>query len=783
MNSSKLGSFGLRVIGGVLVALLMQAQASAQVDPPGRVARMSYASGSVSFAPAGSGQWAELQINRPLVTGDSIWVSDNGRAELHIGSSALRFNERTSVSLLTLSDETVQLKMTQGTMVVRVRNLSDQESFEIDTPNLAFSLQEAGEYRININEDNSTTVMVRRGTAIAYGDRDSVTIREAEQVNFSGTNLSHDAINRMPPYDNFDRWVNDRDRAEDTSVSARYVSRDMIGYQQLDNYGTWENNPQYGAIWIPRDTEIGWAPYRSGNWTWIAPWGWTWVDRAPWGFAPYHYGRWAHIGPRWAWVPGHHARNEVAVYAPALVAFVGGSGVSASLSISFGNVARPAVAWFPLAPGEAYRPGYYSSTRYVNNINRNVIVNNNTVINNRTVYINQRDSRWVTAVPATSFAKGEFVGPTYKTIKPGQLTNLQVGVGTGAPAIRPENTSMFGTARRVTTPENDRLRNRPVVATIRPAELPTVQVGPIDRSNRAHDDGRGRNIVQSPTLATPAIPAESNVLLHNASRPNRADRNDGNDRSDRADRGLRQSSRFNGESPTAPDQGVNNVIAPQPALPARPDQQIVPATRMAPVDSGNLEDGRRPSSRYRVDERGMAPREQNRVQPEPPALPARPVQPVVPVMRAAPVESDNIENARRPSNRNRVDDRGIESRGEPRAHFEEPASQANLPNPPRNELRRDRSNNNGFNMQPADGGFSAPQQRSVERAVATPREMSRPVEQQPAMPQPMTAQPVQRVERQPSVEPRREAPGNAAKPEREKGRERNHDKERDNDNR
>ena len=123
---------------------------------------------------------------------------------------------------------------------------------------------------------------------------------------------------------------------EERSVSARYVAPDVIGYADLDAHGTWSNVPTYGSVWVPRDVGRDWAPYRYGHWAWVDPWGWTWVDDASWGFAPFHYGRWAFVQSRWCWVPG--PRHERAIYAPALVAFVGGSNFG--VSVASGAVAR-----------------------------------------------------------------------------------------------------------------------------------------------------------------------------------------------------------------------------------------------------------------------------------------------------------------------------------------------------------------------------------------------------------------------------------------------------------
>ncbi|MCX7220981.1 MAG: hypothetical protein NTY70_19235, partial [Burkholderiales bacterium] len=231
--------------------LLASGWAQAQEDPPSRVARLSYTLGSISLAPAGTEQWLVADPNRPLTSGDRLWVPAGARAELHLGASSLRLAENTGITIVKLSDHQLQLKLNTGTLVIRQRSLGSQEVIELNTPNLAFALQEAGEYKLTVSP-NQSSIMVRRGTGIAYGERDSITLHEAEQVNFSGNNLAHYCIARMPPYDEFDLWVNERDKLEDNSVSARYVSREVIGYQQLDQHGSWETHVEYGAIWIPR---------------------------------------------------------------------------------------------------------------------------------------------------------------------------------------------------------------------------------------------------------------------------------------------------------------------------------------------------------------------------------------------------------------------------------------------------------------------------------------------------------------------------------------------------
>lgn len=495
-------------------------QDAAQFEPPSRVARVGYSYGQVSFADAGSNEWTPLIANRPISTGDSIFVPERGRAELHVGANALRLSEETRISFAQLSDDQTHIQLSQGSISIQVRALFDKERFDISTPNLLFAIQEPGEYRINVNEDNTTTVIVRRGIGIAQGSRDVITIAEGEQTRFIGTNLRHTQITQAPAMDTFDLWALDRSRAEENSVSARYVSREVIGYQQLDQYGSWENSIEYGSVWYPRNMSSQWAPYRDGQWVWVSPWGWTWVDSAPWGFAPYHYGRWAQVRSRWAWIPGPYRRDHRPVYAPALVAFVGsgGNGVNVGINISSGHSHgfNQSVSWFPLGPHDTYRPSYTRNPRYIRNINQ-TIIHNTTIINgnNNQVYINQRVKNAVTSVPTHTFIRGERIRPDSSSILSGQVRQLQAM--TQAPNLTPEKGNRYGETRgnyinsnnngnynRNTNANADNNRNQ------RPTETATVYGSGIYAGGRA--------------LPVTPKPEESSF------RPDRNDRRNGDNR-------------------------------------------------------------------------------------------------------------------------------------------------------------------------------------------------------------------------------------------------------------
>ena len=346
----------------LLTCIAGAAPAQESADPPGRVAFVSQRQGSVVFAPRGDEEWTELPQNRPLTEGDRLWTDAGARAELQLGTATLHLDSESHLGLGELDERSGRFMLQQGAVNARVREVAQGENFEIGTPNLAFRALQPGDYRVDVDpRTQQTRVVVHSGTAAVFGEGgESIHLGAGQVASFAGRYLAQvqgPAFTR----DAFARWAQERNREEDEAIAARFVPRGVVGASELDPYGTWSQDPTYGAVWFPTVTVTNWAPYRYGHWAWIAPWGWTWIDDAPWGFAPFHYGRWTMIGNRWAWVPGRFAARPV--YAPALVVFLGGG----ETQFAFGG--GPAVGWYPLAPGEAWYPWYRTSPRYVSAAN------------------------------------------------------------------------------------------------------------------------------------------------------------------------------------------------------------------------------------------------------------------------------------------------------------------------------------------------------------------------------------------------------------------------------
>lgn len=429
--------FRLLTLAGAILT-----SSTAFADPPGRVARLSFIGGSVSLRPASVDDWTGALLNYPVTTGDHLWVDRGGRAELQVGTTAVRLAASTEASVLSLDDRTLQLRLTEGSVAARVRALDGEQSIEIDTPNGSIDLLRPGFYRVDVNESGDQTIVtVRSGEAEATAPGTAYTVRAQEGALLQGADVTEVNGRAAGPTDAFEDWCLTRDRRAETVATTHYVSPSMVGYEDLDQYGMWQTAGEYGTVWVPH-VSAGWVPYRDGRWVWIDPWGWTWVDAAPWGFAPFHYGRWVYLPSGWAWVPGTMVARPV--YAPALVAFVGGSGWHASLAIN-----QP-VAWFPLGPREPFIPVYHVSAEYVRAVNITHVTVTNVTVTNST-YVNRSVPGAVTAVPRDAFVGARPVAAVAVAVP--RETIGQAPIAGTAALIAPERRSVVVTASaRVAAP-------------------------------------------------------------------------------------------------------------------------------------------------------------------------------------------------------------------------------------------------------------------------------------------------------------------------------------------
>jgi len=460
------------------------------VDPPGRVARISVLQGDVSLEPAGTNSFSQAELNYPLTLGDRMYVDLQALSELETAGLAVRMSNGADVTLTTLTDAVAQFGLAQGSIRVSSREVPAPDGstgvIEIDTPNGTVWVQAPGDIRIDAYPQNNTSVVtVTTGQVEIVGANLDQTVGPNQSVQLTGTNpVTAQFVGPAAP-DALDQFDQSREGAYQSTVAedSQYVSSDVIGGEDLVTYGAWTPDVSYGAVWYPRSVAVDWVPYHNGRWVYIPPWGWTWVEAEPWGFAPFHYGRWVNLGGRWGWIPGPppsvFGRPIRPVYSPALVAFVGGSGFGVT-------------AWFPLGPGEAFVPWYATSTAYVNRVNVTNIYSRNAVqvragLANRTtnlygsntsniVYANRNAG--ITAVNQSDFAAGRSVARS----QPVRMdANLRQQLNQAPVAVRPTAAPIATGVARAPARALPPVQARPQLPT-RSTEVHGTSAAPINRN-------------------------------------------------------------------------------------------------------------------------------------------------------------------------------------------------------------------------------------------------------------------------------------------------------------
>ena len=361
--------------------------------------RLRFVDGDVSFWRPGAVDWAPAQVNTALVAGDDVYTAENGNAEIEIvRQSFARTGADSEVGVESLAPNFVQLKVTSGHLALDLPRLVNGDTVEVDTPNGALIVHHAGYFRIDIDNDGAVFLVRRGGEAtLASANSDAPDLTNDQQATVTGSTNPSVSTGAAPPLDPWDKWNLERARplqdvtirgvtgapgtapsgptavtparaaapeagetepapvapaSEDfppaepqASPSAQYVSADVAGVEDLDQFGTWQDTPEYGHAWVPQDVAPDWAPYSAGQWTFDPTYSWTWVDDRPWGWAPFHYGRWVSLNGTWAWVPGPVVAAPA--YSPALVAFLSDGAVDAG---------GPVIGWVPLGYGEPVIP-------------------------------------------------------------------------------------------------------------------------------------------------------------------------------------------------------------------------------------------------------------------------------------------------------------------------------------------------------------------------------------------------------------------------------------------
>jgi hypothetical protein len=568
-------TFVAGIVGATLAATLAWSSvAQAQSEPPGRVGRLAFTGGTVSFHDNEQSGWTPAVVNTPLSTGDSLWTEPNARSEISLAGTRIRMAGATQLDMLAVDDTQTRLQVDQGRIDIKTQAMDASQPYQITTPRGTISLLQQGDYYVEAGSTaDPTRLGVRSGAAqIQSLNGQVLAVRAGEVGELSGDagapqlRTIHTAPPALPA-----SWA-DRDRQVVYDQPPQYLSSGVTGYEDLNSYGTWINDGSYGEVWVPRAVPSGWAPYRTGHWAYVQPWGWTWIDEQPWGFAPYHYGRWANSGGRWMWVPPQ--REARPVYAPALVAFVGGLELAATLS----RQSSAPVGWFPLGPREVYVPSYTTNRDYYQRINRPAQVQDQ-ALNDHWQRAERREpiaagqnqqhgalmnQRFATVVPATAFVRSQPVMRAALQVAPDRIATAPVAPVAAPPA--PTASVAVAAPTRTLAPNNT---TAPTAAAPSPAPAAAAADVPVAKTA----------VADMPTLAKPAAlqaPAAPGPKFA-ATRPTAPT-------ADTAKPAVPALAPRQGAAPSE----LKGAVTPAPAQPARPgepprQQQAAPQPQAAPA--------------------------------------------------------------------------------------------------------------------------------------------------------------------------------------------------------
>ena len=412
------------------------AAAASAVPPSGRVGRVSLLSGKVGFRGLGDTIWTDAQINDPIAGGVSLRTDPQARALIQSGPDTIALAEDTEIATANLNNQVVEITVSRGRIDLDIPRLGKGETVQIDFSRGGIWLLQPGRYDISAGAgDQPPWIAAFTGSARFVGGGADIAINAGDKVLLTGSGAA--AVTTEPASaDEFAVWCGTHVVEQSRFAAPYFVSPAMTGFDALDAAGIWTADGKFGEAWVPNALPADWAPYRYGHWRWLGPWGWNWIDDRPWGFAPSHYGRWAFFNQHWMWVPGKYSAHPV--YAPAVVAFLGTPGVG----LSFAEGSGPAVAWFPLAPGEAYWPSYSADLDYIRGLNAGNISDLG-IIRLRTdgeppaeiANGHFANRQFASVVPRPVFVAGQAVPPALLQLPPQRLENAPAIMG--SPQIGP----------------------------------------------------------------------------------------------------------------------------------------------------------------------------------------------------------------------------------------------------------------------------------------------------------------------------------------------------------
>jgi hypothetical protein len=254
------------LLAGISTGMVLAVTSSqAQGDPPPGAARFAHLEGNVSVQPYGQDGWGQANSNQPSAAGDRVYTDQQSRGELQAGPVRAYFGPSSDLTLVSDNDQGVEYGQAAGSSAYFSDGFPPGIGFTVSTPNGAVSASMRVAFRVDVYADQQTSIIsnYNRNSSpltLSGGGGFYMTLQPGESVQLSGTNPVYAQPVGPAPEDDFWHWSSGIDVRRFNSISARYVSAEMPGYDELDNAGDWQPESDYGPIWFPH-VDAGWAPY------------------------------------------------------------------------------------------------------------------------------------------------------------------------------------------------------------------------------------------------------------------------------------------------------------------------------------------------------------------------------------------------------------------------------------------------------------------------------------------------------------------------------------------
>ena len=308
---------GLTVLlTAALVAVSGMALADTEYLEHGRI---SFDTGGLLVKGAQDTEWAAAAVNALIVPGDTLWVDEEGTAELEMaGANFLRFADRSKAEIVAMPPD-MFIRGWVGSFYVH-RFARSEGTYIFAAPAATVDIARDSMVRLDIAENGSLTVSVRWGSAAVHTDLGGdVTATEGTRVWVDPGYMPSDAVAFDKNVgDAFDDWNSERARllAESAQTTPKevVVQNTTVGIYDLPRYGEWVTI-DHRPYWRPT-VVVDYEPYRHGYWNYMPAYGHVWVDEYPFAYVTSHYGRWRYA-PTYGWVWSYDP-----VWGPAWVASV-----------------------------------------------------------------------------------------------------------------------------------------------------------------------------------------------------------------------------------------------------------------------------------------------------------------------------------------------------------------------------------------------------------------------------------------------------------------------------